>query len=134
MSSNSLVPESFRKPLIASLVAFTIDRFVLKQTDMKKSAVFGLSVGAGIGAGVWAGKNLPIVDGPTTTFFNEKLVAQRVVEVASGATSAYAVNRYVMRNTGGAGMVRQVGTVVVADYVSEVACDVLAGRKIGYFM
>lgn len=133
MSSNSLLPESLAKPAIAGLTAFCIHRFLLKEPDMKKSGVFALSVVGGITAGKWAGKYLPIEDSPST-FLNEKQIAQRTVEVSSGVATAYGVNRYVMRNTGSIGMVRQVGTVLIADYVSEVTCDFLAGRKIGYFL
>ena len=133
MSSKCFVPESFAKPAIASLVAFSIDRFVLKQTDMKKSAVFALSVGAGISAGSWVSKALPIADSPST-WYNEKQIAGRTVEVGAGVASAYGINRFVMRNTGGSGMVRQVGTVLVADYVAEYACDYLAGRPLGFFV
>jgi hypothetical protein len=133
MSSKSLVPEVYSKPAIAALVAFSIDRFVLKQSDMKKSAIFGLSVAGGITAGKWVGKNVPIVDSPST-FLNEKQIAQRTIEVSTGVASAYAVNRFVMRNTGGPGLVRQAGTVLVADYVSEIVCDWAAGRKIGYLV
>lgn len=131
--SKTLVPEAYSKPLIAGLVAFSIDRFVLKQSDMRKSAIFGASVAAGITAGKWVGKNVPIVDSPST-FLNEKQIAQRTIEVSSGVATAYGVNRFVMRNTGGPGLARQAGTVLVADYVSEIVCDWAAGRKIGYFL
>lgn len=122
--------ESLTKPAIASLVTFSLNKFVLKG-DTKESLIFAASVGTGIAVGSAVGARVPITDSPKT-WYNEKLVATRTIEVASGLGASVIVNRFV--NTGGAGVLRQAGVILVADYVAEYLCDYLAGRPLGFFV
>lgn len=128
--SNSLVPEYVTKPAIASLIVFGLNRFVLKQST-KESLIFSASVGAGIAVGSVVGSKVPITDSKKT-WYNEKLVATRTIEVASGLGASVAVNRLV--NTSGAPLMKQVGVILLADFASEYVCDYLNGRPLGFFV
>lgn len=129
--SSPLLSDTYFKPLATAGVAILLDRMVLKQTDMKKNLTFGLSVGAGVGIGAMVAKNLPIPDSPST-FGNGKQIASRLLEVTSGAGTAYVVNRYIMKNDN-AGMIRKLGVIVASDFLGEYITDYATGRPLGFF-
>ena len=125
MSSQTPLPsETYFKPLASAGVAILSDRVVLKETNMKKNLTFGLSVGAGIGIGSMVAKNLPIPDSPSL-FGNGKQIASRLLEITSGAGANYAVNRFIMKNDSGAGMIRKMSVIVArkAKMMKKVSTD-----------
>ena len=133
MSSPSpLLSETYLKPLASAGVAVLLDRLLLKQTDIKKNLSFALSVGAGIGIGAMVAKNLPIPDSPSA-FGNGKQIGSRVLEIASGTATTYAVNRFVMKNDAGTGMIRKVGVIFASDLLGEYITDYANGRPLGFF-
>lgn len=134
MSSTSpLLSETYLKPLASASVAILLDRLVLKQTDIKKNLTFGLSVGAGIAVGSMVATKLPIADSPSA-FGNGKQIASRLLEITSGTATSYAVNRFVMKNDAGTGMIRKVGCVFVSDLLGEYITDYANGRSLGFFV
>ena len=130
--SSPLLSDTYFKPLATAGVAVLLDRLVLKQTDMKKNLTFGLSVGAGVGLGAMVAKNLPIPDSPSS-FGNGKQIASRMLEITSGAGTAYAVNRFIMKNDAGTGMIRKLGVIVASDFIGEYLTDYASGRPLGFF-
>lgn len=127
-----ILSERYFKPLASAGVAVLLDRMVLKQTDFKKNLSFGLAVGAGIGLGAVVANALPIPDSPSS-FGNGKQIASRLIEMTSGCGSAYAVNRWVMKNdVDRAGMIRKVGVIFASDFVGEYICDYASGRPLAF--
>ena len=130
-SQTPLLSETYFKPLASAGVAILLDRLVLKETNMKKNLTFGLSVGAGIGIGAMVAKNLPIPDSPSS-FGNGKQIASRLLEITSGTATTYAVNRFIMKNDSGAGMIRKVGVIFASDFLGEYITDYASGRPLGF--
>ena len=129
--SSPLLSDTYFKPLATAGVAILLDRLVLKQTDMKKNLTFGLSVGAGVGVGAMVAKALPIPDSPSS-FGNGKQIASRLIEISSGCGTAYSVNRFIMKNDAGTGMIRKLGVIVASDFIGEYLTDYASGRPLGF--
>ena len=128
-----MLSDMYLKPLATTGVAVLLDRMVLRQTDMTKNLSFGLSVGLGVGLGSMIAQNLPIADSPSS-FGNGKQIASRLLEITAGTGTAYAVNRWVMKNDTGTGMIRKVGVIFASDFLGEYITDYASGRSLGFFV
>jgi hypothetical protein len=125
--------ELLARPLTSAGVAILLDRFVLKETDIKKNLIFGSSVSLGISLGAIVGSKIPFPTTPTM-LGNGKEIGQRLTEVAVGGTSAFIVNKYIMKNDSGkASLLKKALVVVVADVAGEYACDYFSGRPLAVF-
>jgi hypothetical protein len=106
---------------------------VLKQTDLKKSLAFGASVGAGIALGSFTARTLIPDTTPTATFANGKQIGSRLLEILSGSSSAFLVNKYVLKNsTDKVSVLKKMAVILVADVAGEYACDYMAGRPLAF--
>lgn len=116
------------KIVASSGVAFALDRFWLKNTDMTHNATFALSSAIGIGAGAVVGSFLP--DMPMK-FANGKAVMTRVAEIGMGAGSSWYVNKYVMGNSSWSDNAKQqIVSIVVSDVLGEYVADYIQGRPL----
>jgi hypothetical protein len=123
----SYLSHAVAKPLVAGVAAGIADHFFMKNTNMKSNAYFGAAVGAGIFSVSWIE---PIVAPlfPTHTpigAIGENLEG-RVVEIALGSASAYAMNKYILKNEyTNQDMLYKLGIVVAADLIGETVCEFL---------
>lgn len=138
MSSSSTVTSTnnnsnaFIKPLVGAAVAVAADKFILNNNDLNKSLMFGASVGAGLYAATLIAPMIPPLI-PPTTLSNGKTIQDRVVEVGSGAGSAYALNRFVLKNDYSRGeMFKRLAIIAACDFVGEYASDYMSGNPLSY--
>ena len=128
MTVKSYLSHAVAKPLFAGITASALDVALLKTTDYKKAAFFGASVGAGIFAVSWVE---PLIQkaSPTHTPISSTLVKGlegRIVEVICGSGSAWAFNKYVVKNDYTShDMMMRLGVIVAADLVGETVCEFL---------
>lgn len=128
--SSFAVNETYSKPIITGGIAFAINKLVLKQTT-KESLYFASSVAAGVAVGSAVGARIPITDNKKT-WYNEKLVGTRTIEVGSGLGASVAINRLVNNND--VSIVKQAGVILLSDFLAEYCCDYLAGRRLGFLI
>lgn len=135
---SSSAPSAFLKPAVAAGVTVAIDKMYFKESDMKRSLMFGAAVGASMyGAKIledagWIPQILPDMG----TMANGLSVQNRLMEVGIGAGAGYAINKFVLKNTSPYSrddMMRYIGTIVVADLVSEAVLDLYTGATINPF-
>ncbi len=116
------------KPLSAGVVAYGVQKYYLNK-DNNQAMYFGASVGAGMLASGFITPMLKPALGATAGSLMEK-----VAEMGATAGSAYALNKYVLKNESYRdNMVADIGTIVVANVASELIDDFLTGKPLNYF-
>lgn len=131
--STPLISETVLRPVVSGTVAVLLDRMVLKQTDLKKSLVFGASVGAGIAIGSFTANSLIPDTTPTASFANGKQIGTRLLEIMAGSSSAFLVNKYVLKNsTDKVSVMKKMAVILVADVAGEYASDYMSGRPLAF--
>jgi len=120
------------KPLATAGFCYLIDKFILNEPNMNKSAIFAASSGAGAYAGMMLGSSLPDMSSTLPTFLgNGKGLLQRCAEIGSGVGISYGVNRYVLRNTSyRENDMNKIMALIGADILGEYASDYIAGRPL----
>lgn len=116
------------KPLVTSLVAGLANRYICKETSMKRNAIFAGAVGVGVFAGGAVATMIPPMG---SVLGNGKGLSARVVEVGLGSAVSYGINKVLMQNVSyGDSFAKKVGIIVVADIIGEYASDYMAGRPL----
>ena len=134
-SSSSSSMSGYFKPLVGGLTAIALDKMVLMQPNMQSSLYFGGAVGAGLLLVSMFDTKIPsfLPDIPSIGASGETL-SKRVLEITAGAGSAYAINRYVIKNDNNPQMMmKKLGVVIVSDFVGEYASDYFSSRALSYF-
>ena len=112
------------KPIITAGIVVALDQYVMKTRNINESFYFG--------AGGMVAKAMPIDIG-SGSYFDSKTVEMRVAEVAIGAGSGYAINRFVLKNEYNKNdLLMKLGIIAGADFVAEYLTDYLAGRKLSF--
>lgn len=124
--------ESVIRSATAGITCVLIDRFILKQSNLKSSLVFGATVAAATAGASVVSKVVTVPDFTSTTFANEKKVGERLVEVGTATAGAYAVNKYILKN-GHSSIGKTAVTIVLSNVVSEYIVDYTAGRNLSIF-
>lgn len=120
------------KPIITAIVATAGDKYLLNQPDMNKSLYFGVAVGAGIYASSMITPMLPSSQG-SIDGISLKTLETRLAEIGIGAGSAYAINRYVLKNELNRNdMMMKLALIGASDFVSEYLVDYLQGKPLSF--
>ena len=127
MTVASYLSHAVAKPLVAGITAGVADRFIMKNDDLKSNLMFAGAVGAGIASVSWIE---PIVSPmfPTSTPLGHisKSLEGRIVEIACGSASAYALNKFVLHNEYTShDLLMKLAIVAGADLVGETVCELL---------
>lgn len=128
----SLFSEPVIRSATAGLTCVLIDRFILKQTNLKSSLVFGATVAAATAGASAISKVVPVPDFASTTFANEKKVGERLVEIGTATAGAYAVNKYILKN-GHSSIGKTAVAIVLSNVVSEYVVDYASSRPLSFF-
>ena len=120
------------KPIITAIVATAGDKFVLNEQDLNRSLYFGVAVGAGIYASSMITPMLPSSQGSIGDI-SIKTLETRIAEIALGAGSAYAINRYVLNNELNRNdMMKKLALIGASDFIAEYVTDYLQGKPLSY--
>jgi len=134
-SSSSSSMSGYVKPVAGAITAVVLDKMVLMQPNMQSSLYFGGAVGAGLLLVSMFDTKIPsfLPDIPSIGASGETL-SKRVLEITAGAGSAYAINRYVIKNDNNPQMMmKKLGVVIVSDFVGEYVSDYFSNRALSYF-
>ena len=124
---------SYLKPLITGALASAGDKVVFQEPDLNKSLYFGAAVAAGTLVGTQIGTMLPNVL-PSMGLYDGKTLELRLAEVGAGAGSAYALNRFVLKNDFQySQMYNKLALIAAADFIAEYATDYLDGKPLSFF-
>ena len=115
------------KSLIAGAVVFVVDNKVLKDADMYGSAYIAAASSVGIYAGSKLGAKLVPNITPNPS---EQNIIERVAEIGVGVTTAYALNRFILKNDAYGTTTKRIGAIVLADIVSTLAVEYLNGQPL----
>ena len=102
MSSQSVQPvqpsvsHMLMRPVLAGIIAGSLDRYVMKNQNIKSNAAFGVSVTLSTIAASKISPMLPVLS--SATLSNGHPVTQRLSEIILGSSSSFVVNKYVMGN------------------------------------
>lgn len=119
------------KIVSSSAIAFAIDKFLLKNPDIKHNASFAISTGVGIGLGSLLGSVLPDMN---MKFANGKAVMSRVAEVGLGAGTSWYVNKYIMGNSSwNDDAKKQILSIIATDLLGEYISDYMNNRPLSAF-
>ena len=127
MTLHTYLSHAVAKPLFAGITAGLADRFIMKNPDLTSNMYFAGAVGAGIFAVSWVE---PIVSKavPTHTPIGHigKALEGRILEIACGSASAYAVNHYVLKNEYNVdNLMYKLAIIAGSDLVGEAVCEML---------
>jgi PhoPQ-activated pathogenicity-related protein len=128
---------NYLKPLVAGVIAATLDNVFLKQTIVSSNAIFGASVGIGCWLASLAAPAVVAVV-PTvgdTTLMNTKTLAVRLSEIGLGLGTSWAINKYVAMNDYNVTSRQrneQLAVIAVSDFVAEYVADYMTGSELNY--
>lgn len=125
MTAASYLSHAIVKPVVAGAVAGAIDHFVMKNPDVNSCAMFAGAVAGGVFAVSWVE---PLVSPlfPTHTPIGNigKALEGRIVEIACGSASAYAVNHLVLKNEYTTNdLLYKLAIIVAGDIAGETICE-----------
>lgn len=123
MSSPFSSPYSFaihniQKPLLTGVIAGVADKFILMETDMNRSAIFGASVSAGVFVATMLEPAFNSAF-PPDSFTTTKSVSGRVFEIAMGGTTSYLINKYAALNDPYTELYKRLAIISAADFIAE---------------
>ena len=109
------------KPVICASTVFLADRFILKNLNTKSNIAFASSVGGGVMIASSIG------EATKNMFYTNTIVGSlgknleaRIIETLSGASIAYCVNRFVLKNDyNNKDLLNKLGIIVFSDFVAE---------------
>jgi hypothetical protein len=124
---------SYLKPLITGALVGAGDKMLFNEPDLTKSIYFGVAVAGGTYIGTMVGDMLPAVV-PSVGFVDGKTLEVRLAEVGAGAGSAYALNRFVLKNDFEySQMYNKLALITGSDFVAEYIVDYLENRPLSFF-
>ena len=123
------------KTLIATGVAFSIDKFVFMQPDSKKSLVMAVSTSSGILAAAMLSPYLPDLSSMSSSLYNGNTIENRVLSIALGTGIGYGVHTFIIKNEGGqVNVLNKIMLIAATDFISEYATDYLTTQPLSYLI
>lgn len=124
------------KPFTAGVVGGLLDKYVLKNGDMKHNAYFAGSLLVGCGIANLINQSTDSVQ--QDMMGNSKGLLQRAVEIASGAGAGYVINTYLLKNQtykdiNYTGQAKIVGIIAISVLAGEIGDDLFSGRSLEMF-
>ena len=127
----------FIKAVSGGVFAGALNHYMSYGADMnpnaiKRSAMFGSVVGAGLLAPSMVAPNLAAQQMSNTHWMSSKTLEHRFIEVGVGTGSVVLFNNYVFRTTGQS-TIQTTGIVLLADFVGEYIADYMTSQPLSYF-
>lgn len=115
-NNNHVMYKAFSSLVIGTLA----DKYILKNDNMTQNLSFGVSTAIGITGGKFVGQMLPAIVPTMTGYYDGKTLLTRTSEIAIGAGSGYAINKYLLKNDfEPSKMGLKIGVVILTDVASE---------------
>ena len=125
---------SLIKPVVAGVTASAVDKYLLGEQNMSKSAIFGVCVAGGVLASEAVAPHIvPDLPSLNSQIYNGKQLGLRITEVTSATVSVFAVNKFLLRNDNYSGEVlKRMSIIAVSDVVGEYAADYLTNQPLSF--
>jgi len=121
------------KGLSAFTISYAIDNLYFKNNNMNENLMYSSSVAAGILLGQMVGEQVPGFIPDQAGMYNGKTITSRIFELTSGVSSAYVLNKFVMKNDFSGNMMEKIGMIALTDFLSEYLTDYINGNSLAYF-
>ena len=134
-TSSTSSMSGYVKPLVAGATAVALDKMVLMNPNMQSSLYFGASVAGALFLVGMFDANVPtfLPDVPSIGASGQTL-SKRVAEITAGAGSAYAINKFVLKNDNSPQlMAKKLAVVIASDFAGEYASDYFSSKALSYF-
>jgi hypothetical protein len=130
MSNTSLI-----KPIAMAGCVIAGDKYILGETNLMRSAYFGVSGAAGVYLAQLVAPMVPLEKYlPSGSFTDSKTLELRLLEVGGGSLVGFALNRYILQNDPNYSIrVNKLAILAGADFVAEYIDDYMAGRPLSFF-
>ena len=127
MTLHTYLSHAVAKPIFAGITAGIADRLIMKNENLKSNLYFAGAVGGGIFAVSWVeplvSKAIPV---HSPIGHMAKSMEGRILEVACGSASAYALNRFVLKNEYTSNdLMYKLAIIAGSDFVGESVCEFL---------
>ena len=124
----------FVKPLAVGAVAVILDKYALGQQDIKRSMYFGGSVAVGSALATVVTPMVPSVLPSLGNAIDSKTLTGRIMEVGHSASSAWSLNKYVLKNDiSREDWSKRLAVILAADFAGEYISDYLNNQPLSYF-
>jgi hypothetical protein len=124
----------FLKPVCVGGIAVALDKYVMGEQSLQRSAIFGAVVASGSYVSEMVAPSIvPNLPSLNSEMYNGKKVGERVTELTVMGSSVFVVNKYLLRNDIYRDeLLMRVGVIVVSDIVGEYIADYIDGRPLQY--
>lgn len=135
--SNILSDPKNIKSIVATAVAFSIDKIIFQQTDTKRSLVLAGSVGLGVYATSFVSPFLPNLTNmiASTSMYNANVIESRVLEIALGTGISYGMHTFMIKGEGGqVNIMNKLALISATDLISEYITDYITSQPLAYLI
>jgi hypothetical protein len=120
-------------PLISGAVVVALDKFVLGENNMTRSAYLGAAAVGGIYAGQMIAPMVPFYSSlPSSTLYNNKTLELRLLEIGLGAGAAYGLTKFTDIRYTPSEIQQKVGILVAGSIAGTYIADYLNSKPMTY--
>ena len=120
-------------PLISGAVVVALDKFVLGENNMTRSAYLGAAAVGGIYAGQTIAPMVPFYSSlPSSTLYNNKTLELRLLEIGLGAGAAYGLTKFTDIRYTPSEIQQKVGILVAGSIAGTYIADYLNSKPMTY--
>ena len=123
------------KPVLMGAIAGTLERYVIKETNMTRNLYFGTAVAVGNYASQYIAPLAKDIVLPSISknLYDTPTLVERIAEVSSSTTLAYLVNKYVLQNDPYTGeMMTRIAIIAGSDFASTYILDYANGQPLEF--
>ena len=114
-------------------IASTLDTYVNRNPNLQDNITFGMCSAGSLFVGDFVANMIPTDVSGGNSYYSNKTVLQRVIEITVGSGTAYTVNRYVMKNDyAPSEMAKKLGVLMASDVLSAYCADYINGTPLTF--
>jgi len=122
------------RPIMVGAVAVALDKYAIGETNLNSSLYFGVAVGVGVYASEYIAPYIAVdLPTPSSTLYNGKTLATRLIEISSSVGGAFLMNKYLLQNDLYRNEVfKKVGVIALSDVVGTYAAEYINGSAMTF--